>query len=166
MIEVKDNFLDTEYFNELSEIFTGSHLPWYMQYGVNTKFDGYCQMTHKIYQYDLPDSDVYSKLKPLFEKMKVFSLVRVKANLLFKTEKHIEHGYHVDITDAPEGLKTGILYMNTNNGYTRFENNETVESVANRLVTFPSYLKHSGSTNTCNSPNRVVININYFEQNK
>ena len=35
---------------------------------------------------------------------------------------------------------TSILYMNTNNGYTIFENGDKVESVENRLVTFPNNL--------------------------
>ena len=50
--------------------------------------------------------------------------------------------------------------MNTNDGYTLFEDGTKVESVMNRLVTFPYTMKHAGTTCT-NSPFRMVINFNY-----
>jgi predicted nuclease of restriction endonuclease-like RecB superfamily len=56
---------------------------------------------------------------------------------------------------------TGIYYCNTNNGYTAFEDGDQIESVQNRLVLFPSNMKHSGST--CTDVNsRVAININFI----
>ena len=39
--------------------------------------------------------------------------------------------------------------MNTNNGYTKFETGEQVQSVENRLVTFSNHVQHTGSTNNC-----------------
>jgi len=53
------------------------------------------------------------------------------------------------------------LYVNTNNGYTKFEDGTKVESVANRLVTFPANMKHKGTSCT-DEKIRVVINFNYF----
>ena len=50
--------------------------------------------------------------------------------------------------------------MNTNDGYTKFEDGTKVESVANRMVTFPNSMKHTGTT-TSNSEYRLVINFNY-----
>ena len=49
------------------------------------------------------------------------------------------------------GSLTSILYMNTNNGYTKFETGETVQSVENRLVTFSNHVQHTGSTNNCDT---------------
>ena len=51
--------------------------------------------------------------------------------------------------------------MNTNNGYTKFEDGSIVESVANRIVTFPANMKHLGTSCT-DEKTRVVINFNYF----
>ena len=52
--------------------------------------------------------------------------------------------------------------MNTNNGYTLFENGTKIESVANRMITFPTNMKHTGTS--CTDENtRVVINFNYFK---
>ena len=56
---------------------------------------------------------------------------------------------------------TSILYLNTNDGYTEFENGTKIESIENRLITFPLSYRHTGTTCT-NNPFRVVINFNYF----
>ena len=79
--------------------------------------------------------------------------------------KIIEHGFHHDVTDSEfhpikDHMKTSILYMNTNNGYTKFEDGTTVESVANRFVTFPNHTEHTG-TSTSDTEYRLVINFNY-----
>ena len=78
---------------------------------------------------------------------------------LFKTTNIIKHGFHNDWDY--EDSKTSIFYVNTNDGYTEFEDGTVVESVENRLVTFPSPLKHTGTSCTDTS-RRMVININYF----
>ena len=57
---------------------------------------------------------------------------------------------------------TSNFYINTNNGYTLFEKDGSkVQSVANRLCTFPSSVRHSSTTQT-DVTQRVVINFNYF----
>ena len=56
---------------------------------------------------------------------------------------------------------TSILYLNTNDGYTQFENGTKIESIENRLITFPLSYRHTGTTCT-NQPFRAVINFNYF----
>ena len=96
------------------------------------------------------------------EKLKIKEIVRAKFNLLYRTEKIIEHLMHVDIEDAPKGTKTAILYLNNNNGYTRFKTGEKVGSVANRLVLFNADMPHGGTTNNCNQPYRAVFNLNYI----
>ena len=58
---------------------------------------------------------------------------------------------------------TGILYVNTCNGYTEFKNGEKVDSVANRFVTFPGDMYHGGSSTT-NDIKRVVVNINWIPE--
>ena len=64
-------------------------------------------------------------------------------------------------TDAPFKCKTAILYINTNNGITIFETGEEIKSEENKIVMFPSNLKHTGTTHT-DEKVRVVLNINYF----
>ena len=79
----------------------------------------------------------------------------------------IENLFHVDnIVDLSEEklkqLTTSIFYINTNNGYTIFEDGTKVESVANRLLTFPTNMKHTGTSCT-DEKTRIVINFNYFK---
>ena len=70
-----------------------------------------------------------------------------------------------NLENFPEKLKqwtTSIFYVNTNNGYTKFEDGTKVESVANRMLTFPANMKHIGTSCT-DEQTRVVINFNYFK---
>ena len=51
--------------------------------------------------------------------------------------------------------------MNTNNGYTEFEDGTVVKSIENRMVVFPANMKHRGTSCT-NKKVRVIINFNYL----
>jgi len=57
---------------------------------------------------------------------------------------------------------TSIFHVNTNNGYTEFEDGTRVESVANRMVTFPTTMKYR-NTSCSDSKTRITINFNYFD---
>ena len=83
--------------------------------------------------------------------------MRVKLNLLTKTNEIVEHDYHKD-SESSDAL-TSILYLNTNNGYTRFKD-KNIKSEANTLITFPSATFHSGTTCT-DEGFRLVLNIVY-----
>ena len=93
-------------------------------------------------------------------------LWRIKANLLTKTPNIVENEFHVDVFDGElkvrEQLTTSIFYVNTNNGYTKFEDGTKIESVANRLISFPSNMKHTGTSCT-DEKIRIVINFNYLK---
>ena len=60
-----------------------------------------------------------------------------------------------------ENQKTGIFYMNTNNGKTIFEDGEEIDSVENRMVIFPASKRHAGTTHT-DTICRCLINFNWF----
>ena len=78
------------------------------------------------------------------------------------------HGDMAHLEDSYPNLKnngkTSILYMNTNNGVTIFEDSKKeVESIENRMAIFPTTTRHTGTTNTDpDIPDRCVINFNYF----
>ena len=44
--------------------------------------------------------------------------------------------------------KTAVFYVNTNNGYTEFEDGTKVESVENRIIFFDGSRPHNSSTCT------------------
>jgi hypothetical protein len=56
--------------------------------------------------------------------------------------------------------KTGIFYINTNNGYTKFKNKKLIKSEENKLIFFDSSKEHTGTTCT-DELFRIVINFVY-----
>ena len=175
-IEVIDNFLEKESFAMIEQIL-GDDTPWVFNDRVVSEFKDNNLMcdeldNHQYVHLVYIDNRIYSEFfnvlehSNLFLKLGVRSICRVKFNSIGKTEKIITHGFHQDIyfddsSNGEDGVKTSILYMNTNDGFTVFENGAKIKSIANRLVTFPSTLKHSGTTCT-NCQRRVALNIIYF----
>ena len=108
------------------------------------------------------------QLHSILDLVDPISILRIKANLLTRTPNIVKNTFHVDIDNlenSSETIKqwtTSIFYMNTNNGYTKFEDGTKVESVANRFISFPANLKHTGTSCT-DEKTRVVINFNYFK---
>jgi hypothetical protein len=86
------------------------------------------------------------------------AMVRARALLYTNQGKQIVHEKH---TDYYFPHKTIVFYMNTNNGYTEFEDGTKVESVENRIVFFDGSIPHNSSTCT-DQKARAVISINYF----
>ena len=119
---VQDNFLDKEYFKTIQSQVFSSNFPWFLgEIDSTITIDANYQMSHVVYLYHESYSDFYKELGPLFDALDVFVPFRIKLNLLKREEKIIEHGMHIDVPDAPDNSLTSILYMNTNNGYTKFE---------------------------------------------
>ena len=160
MFKIIDNFLNKKDFEKIKSMLLGSSFPWYTD-KVLLKEDGFTikekhnfQLTHHFYDQYKPRSSFLIKINPS-------SIVRIKSNLLSRTNKKIKHGFHCDIINVK--CTTGILYINSNNGGTEFKNGSFVESKENRFVYFPSNLLHTGTTNTCEQPYRVVLNLNYYK---
>ena len=155
-----DNFLSEKDFKDIRDLFMSFRFPWYYTPVVGEKDEDY-QFTFGLYSYTRPLSETYDTLEKIIcdKKIKVAAVCRVKANCSVKTTEHVETGFHCDM---PFECTTAIFYLNTNNGYTEFEDGTKVDAVANRLVTFPSTLKHRGVTTT-DTDRKVLINFNYFE---
>ena len=162
-MKVIDNFLSNEiFYNIKNNLVNATNFPWFLSHGVSRANDGFTQFTHFFYS-DQIKRPHFELVLPLVHALKMDSIVRIKANLLFKTEKIIEHDYHVDINFNDRNLKckTAVYYLNSNDGYTKFITGEVVNSVENRLVLFDSDVKHFGTTCTDNNI-RVVLNLNWF----
>ena len=127
------------------------------------------QFTHNIYYLNKPNSTIYSKLiEPLFirkleKQLSLGALIRIKSNLTLKTKTTYEIlPYHNDFVEEQfKNSFTAVYYLNTNNGYTKFEDGTEVESIENRFAIFPTYLKHTNAT-TSNTKTRIVIVFNFF----
>ena len=157
---VKDNFLSEKEFKELQDLMLSQAFPWYYNDGVNEPSEeNLFQFTHMFFGGCFSWSSNYEMIVKLFkEKLDVKCFIRIKANLTTITQKPVEQGFHTDLNDNT----TAIFYLNTNNGYTEFENGKIVNCVANRLVEFDSNIKHQPITST-DSKRRVVINFNYYK---
>lgn len=164
MIEVIDNFLSESDFNYICERVNGPHFPWYW----STVLDEDSFMDRLIYNFQAAhtffydgniSSNDFNIILPLLNKLNIKIIHRIKINANPVTSKIIEHGFHID-NQIPNS-KTSIFYLNTNDGYTKFEETgEKINSVANRLITFDTDKRHTGTTCT-NSSRRMVINLNY-----
>jgi len=161
-MKVYNNFLPKEEFLEIKNFMTGNYFPWYAQNYTVNKTDNYFQLTHLFYNNCIINSDFFKILNVFLNKINPLCIIRIKANLLTKTEKIIEHEMHTDFqSDFTKKITTGIFYINTNNGYTKFKNKK-IESIENRYVCFDSNKLHTGTT--CTDENyRIVINFNYIK---
>ena len=170
-IEVIDNFLEEESFEQL-QVINDDGVPWTFS-EILDKDEIICdlkynyQYVHNVYVKQSPVSRYFDKIIPLLTKLDTRALVRCKVNSICREEEIVIHGFHTDM-EYPEGhptgldgMKTAILYLNTNNGFTCFEDGAKVESVANRCLIFPAHCKHSGTTCT-DVHRRLALNVVYF----
>lgn len=163
-VEVIDNLLSDEELKSLENYLLHPDFPWYFNHGVLTpeySKDNHLdfQFVHTFYDKYAPSSAHIGALDSLLTAIKPNALIRIKANLNPIAPEQVEHGYHVDFDFT---CKTAVFYVNTNNGYTKFKTGEVINSVANRLLVFDSFMPHTGSTTT-DSFGRVLINLNYFK---
>ena len=163
MIKIYDNFLDDILFLQLKNDIESHRFPWYKNKIVlDSEYVGpeynNIQMDHVFFKQKSYKSKYINLILPLLDKFNNEKLIRVKSNLTFYRQK-IDN-WHIDI-NVPG--TTGIFYVNTNNGGTQFQHDNTkIESKANRMVMFPSNLIHSGYSCT-NSEHRIVINFNWLD---
>jgi hypothetical protein len=176
-IIIKDNFLDQKEFDSIQSLMMGDNFGWSYNNSIDSNSDiNKFQFVHTFYHtqsYGKPFNDIatITILQPIFSKFRPMAIFRVKANLLTRTSTIVENEFHIDLEipshTSPDVKKninlvtTSIFYLNTNDGYTFFEDGTKVNSVANRMLTFPGYMKHTGTTCTDDSV-RVVINFNYM----
>lgn len=162
-IEVYDNFLSQQNFLNLQKVLLGKDFPWFMtpvisNTGTKISQDYNFQFSHVVYRDFTPQSNAMDLVNPIIQQLDPLAILRIKANLTTRTDQVIEHGYHTDYPKEVECL-TGVFYVNTTDGYTKFLTGEFVTGLENRLVLFDSRLQHTGTTCT-NSNVRCVINFN------
>ena len=169
-MKIEDDFLEQTAFDDLQNLIMSFNFNW--QYSTiidsctSIKNEDNFQFVHVFYDDSVPRSPFLERLNPIIEKIQPISFWRIKANLRTRLSKIDEIPFHVDIEGIPEEKSkqwtTSIFYMNTTNGYTKFEDGTKVESVANRFVSFPANKKHTGTSCT-DEKRKVVINFNYFK---
>ena len=157
-MEVIDDFLPSYQFKELQSLLMGMDFPWFYNDSICYKKDGLFQYKHTFYK---RTTGMESNYLPIFNHcvslLGIKELWRIKANARSKSLFKRFSCYHIDGFPCST---TAILYVNTNNGYTKFKKGSKVKSIANRMLIFDSKLEHSGVTCT-DALRRVVVNFNY-----
>lgn len=154
-MKVIDNFLDQDSFNHFKNIITGQYFPWYFN---NQKVLDDNHLDNYQFVNTFKDGNTAMPLLDVFkEKLNVSNFLRAKLNCTTKTNKIFEFKSHRDLD---VNCLVSIFYINSNNGYTKFENGQKIKSIENRLITFDNNLKHNGTTST-NSQTRIVLNLCY-----
>ena len=170
MIQVYDDFLDQQAFQFINYHMMGQEFPWRHGTVMNPEVDDMLcdeidniQFCNWIYRDFEPKGQEFSIVQPIISdpRLQMCSIHRIKANLTLRTPEIIKHGFHRDGTGA---FMVAIYYVNSNDGYTQFQDGTKVESIENRLVVFDSSISHTGSTCT-NAKVRCVINFNYHSEN-
>ena len=83
-------------------------------------------------------------------------ILRIRSSLYPRRDNQKPDPFHVDYNFEH---KVCIFYVNTNNGFTLFENGKKVNSIANRLMIFDGLEKHCSVVQT-DTTARYIININ------
>lgn len=164
--KIIDNFLPPELFVNIQQEMLSANFPWFMnQYLI--KPDGNCkiddrynwQFTHQFYRDFHICSDQFHLVDFILQKISPSALIRIKANLIPRTEQQIIHEYHLD-HDHFDG-NVAIFYVNTNDGYTIFKDGTKIDSIENRLLIFDADILHTGTTCT-DQKVRCLINFMYY----
>ncbi len=126
------------------------------------------RLVHTFYHYrswtkeSLEGSPHFEGIQTFLEKLDPKSLVRVRAVLDVRKPSVVEHGFYTYYDAAPyNGLKTAILFMNTNDGYIKIEDGTKIDCLYNRLVVFPANMSYT-TTSCSNQPESIFIEVNYF----
>jgi len=161
-VEVIDNYLPKEQWQELNDLLTSGKFGWYFTDKITleqTDESDQFYFSHALYnQLSLHQSELFECCYPLLKLIEPKALVRVKANLYINQGKGVVE--HTEHTDYPWPHKGALYSINTCDGYTKF-GEQKIESVSNRIIFFDPSKPHN-STSCSNAKFRCNINFNYF----
>jgi len=179
-MEIIDNFLVEKEFVALRDVITAPDFDWHFSPGndeTDEEISSPGLFTHIVHGEHEPFGHSSSCFRLLFCSLLSsvqfpglggvgVHIARIRINLNCKFPEPHKYMFHLDMSlGEPISAQwtTSILYINTNNGYTEFEDGTIVESVANRLVAFPANIKHRGVSQT-DEETRILINFNYLRE--
>ena len=161
-MQIIDDYLNPESYKELYDHVMSEEYKWqFTMKGIPGEFEDPTdnwQFVHPLYYDFKPVCDEAHIVGKIIRQLDPFALTRMKINCNPKSDTIKEFDLHTD--EENHIGNTAIYYLNSNNGYTFFEDGTKVESKCNRILIFPGHMKHAGTTCT-DKRRRVVININY-----
>lgn len=167
---VLDNFLEEDKFLKIKEILLSDNFPYYFNVkkynNISDDLENY-QFTHILYREYAVQSEYFFHFKHLIEKINPVSILDMKINLTTYSGKKYQGDLHTDVPghaliykkDSDIVCNTLVYYINTNNGYTLFEDGTKIDSVENRLIIFKSNLMHT-AVHASDQKVRCLINMN------
>ena len=174
-MRIKDNFLDDKYLIQLEELINNPYFAWYLNEEQTKGADDGCWFSHLIYDKTGPKelklpreisektfscSEFSPLLIKIFNNLNYVDLYRITINLLLRQKNQSISAFHTDFEDEIK-ITTAIFYLNTNNGYTEFENGDKIDCIRNRLIMFPVNTLHRAVG--CTDVNkRIVLNFNFL----
>ena len=171
-MKIIPNYIKTEELkNHIKNFLMGDQCDYYYQDSVAFSYDTedpnfyfshnlFSSAENRRYNSVDPFSNAFMHIAlPLLGHLDYEILYRAKVNCYPRFSEHIQTGMHVDMNDTPH--KVGLYSVNTNNGYTLFEDGTKVESVENQMVIFDGHLKHC-SVGQTDEKVRVNVNINFW----
>ena len=170
MYEIIDNYLKEDDFNKIEKWILHRDFMWHFVDKPNRTSTNETQFQFGRVFIEYGDTIVHDAvgnlkniMKPYCKSKKVkVGINRAKVNMYINVNnKHEGLGLHQDIEDEKD-YKTLLFYLDTNDGYTEFENGEKVNTVKNRALIFDAHLYHQTVTQT-DSLFRRNININFKE---
>ena len=182
MIQVVDNFVDDEYYDQLKTTVTGNWQSWFYQPNIVGEFWGPAKLGKhgfNCWVIEQPntfvDKYVAGLLTPLFSKMTAFceceTILRSRLDMTLYEAFNNKCYPHID--DIQPHIAT-IYYFNDSDGKTVIYNEEydkekgmpreltiqeEIEPKANRLLVFDGKYIHTGSTPSKHN-NRIILNTN------
>ena len=158
-MKIIDNFIDNaDIVNDIQSTLLGNNFPYFYNNHISEPGDNSDFLFgHMLFHDEDVKSNYFNKiLSPILGRLNFNYLIRAKINCYTKKEKHIETGMHVDMN---EKHLVALYSVNTNNGYTLFEDGTRVKSIANQMAIFDGRLKHCSVSQTDKNL-RLNININ------
>ena len=174
MVEVIDNFLnESDFKSTLEGIVFNPSFQWFLNRGISEKTITESNYNHFSFYHKFYDNQQHNEnhehnigetnseyinlIKPMTEKLNMKALLRSKANLLYKTNKRVDHDDHVDMDFSHKGA---LLNLNTNNGGTVIDG-KSYKSVANQVLLFDASKPHHSFTQT-DEELRFNMIVNYL----
>lgn len=157
-MQLLNNYLEKNVFNEIKENFMKHTTEWYyLPFTTDSKIKDFF-FYHMLYSQNTTQSNLFENIKPLLNKLNIKNLIRVKANLYVKQINQVIPNFH---QDYDYDHKVCLLNLNSNNGYTEFENKHKYMSNENEALIFNGNIKHRGIAQT-DTDRRINIVINYI----
>lgn len=164
-----DNFLPRDVFQEIQTFLMEGDMMWSYRNALTDvddtcgfHFSGDVFHAHRE-QCDIPLLERIGV--PIITRLPMSKLIRIKINnyprqVRVGEDNFPKSSYHVDLSYPHH---TAILGINTNNGYTEFDDGTKLESKENSLIIFDGTIRHRAVG--CTDENiRVNININWVDE--